>query len=169
MLEAKAAQLVLVEVGGLVLLGVSMSASEIWQPDVGNTERRCVRRLAVVLVLVGSHGCGGPDCAKLKQDLGAAVGAFVPVSSNACSSTAECTTVNEVVMQGGRVCWDGYFDAASGARAAELSAFLENDPGVAAACKAFLQGSCDKGGGPAVLGPAVSAACTDGQCVRSFP
>jgi hypothetical protein len=144
MLEAKAAQLVLVEVGGLVLLGVSMSASEIWQPDVGNTERRCVRRLAVVLVLVGSHGCGGPDCDKLKQDLGAAVGAFVPVSSNACSSTAECTTVNEVVMQGGRVCWDGYFDAASGARAAELSAFLENDPGVPLPARRFCKAAATR-------------------------
>ena len=123
--------------------------------------------LGVALALVGVQGCG-PDCAKLKRDLSSAVAAFAPVSSNACSSAADCTVVDDSILRGGRACGDGCGTAASYARAAELSAFLQSDPGVTAACTAFVQARCDKGE-PVPLCPAVVGACEAGQCVPRSP
>jgi hypothetical protein len=129
-------------------------------------EARTSLCLALGVVLVGAQGCG-PDCTKLKKDLDAAVDAFAPVSSNSCTSATDCTIVDDSVMRDGRPCWGGCGVAASDARATELSTFLESDPAVTAACKAYLHGSCDKGGGPPMLCPAAVGACTGEQCVTT--
>ena len=123
---------------------------------------RMARRLGLAFAVAVSAGCGGPDCPKLGRDLAAAFGAFTPVSSNACSSAADCTGMES------RGCWAGCGVVVSNARAAELGTFLDNDPRVAAACKAYTDARCDRG----ILGPscpAVVPECTTGQCARGNP
>ena len=122
--------------------------------------------LGVTVLALGCLGCGS-DCKKLQDDITAAASAFAPQSSNMCTSASDCTIVNRTIYRNGRVCQWGCGEAATNARAAELSAFLTTDPGVTAACNKFQQAGCQLG--PPLECPCVGAGTPSGcgppQCV----
>jgi hypothetical protein len=106
--------------------------------------RMCRLGLGIAVLLLGCLGCGS-NCNKLQNDIQAAANAFTPHSSNMCSSAPDCTTVSTAIYRNGTVCLQSCGEAVTYARAADLGTFLANDPGVTAACNAFLQSGCSVG------------------------
>ena len=129
---------------------------------------------------LSSPSCGsnssGQNCNALAQDLGNAADAFSPHNSpNACSQASDCVFFNYSISRNGQDCAIGCSQLYDRAYAAELSAFLENDPGVTTACEAFIEGRCLAVSPPCPEGPVffdgsecfAAIQCASGVCGSS--